>query len=117
METGDGYGPPDYTCELEPSTDELAGVEGANGVNGRSDFDHDIKSKNVLTLPPGRHETADTGQSTPGRKFGGDEAERRYKIWLRAEIVGLCIVIVIVWGLLFLPIIFYHLPIVSDRHA
>lgn len=30
--------------------------------------------------------------------------------WLRAEIVGLAVVIVIVWGLLLLPVIFYHLP-------
>ena len=30
-----------------------------------------------------------------------------------AEIVGLAIVIAIVWGLLLLPVIFYHLPDVS----
>ena len=47
-------------------------------------------------------------------KYGGKEAvERRYKLWLRAEIVGLCILILIVWGLLLLPIVFYHQPFVS----
>ena len=48
---------------------------------------------------------------------GAEEIERRYKKWLRAEIVGLAVLIIIVWGLLLLPIIFYHLPNVqsSDR--
>ena len=47
-------------------------------------------------------------------KYGSQEAaERRYKLWLRAEIVGLCILILIVWGLLLLPIVFYHQPVVS----
>ena len=47
-------------------------------------------------------------------KYGGQEAaEKRYKLWLRAEIVGLCILILIVWGLLLLPIVFYHQPVVS----
>ena len=41
--------------------------------------------------------------------MSGDHAEQRYKLCLRAEIVGLCIVIVIVWSLLLLPIIFYHI--------
>ena len=34
-----------------------------------------------------------------------------------AEIVGLATVIVIVWGLLLLPVIFYHLPSVSFNSA
>ena len=46
---------------------------------------------------------------------GAEEIERRYKMWLRAETVGLAIVIVIVWGLLLLPVIFYHLPDISVR--
>lgn len=41
---------------------------------------------------------------------GAEEIERRYKMWLRAEIVGLATVIITVWGLLLLPVIFYHLP-------
>ena len=32
------------------------------------------------------------------------------KTWLRAEIVVLCIMVVVVWILLSVPLIFYHLP-------
>ena len=32
------------------------------------------------------------------------------KTWLRTEIVVLCIMVVVVWILLSLPLIFYHLP-------
>ena len=32
------------------------------------------------------------------------------KAWLHTEIIVLCIMVVIVWGLLSLPTIFYHLP-------
>lgn len=45
---------------------------------------------------------------TVGR--GAEEIERRYKLWLRAETAGLAVVIIVVWGLLLLPVIFYHLP-------
>lgn len=41
---------------------------------------------------------------------GAEEIERRYKLWLRAETVGLAVVIVVVWVLLLVPVIFYHLP-------
>ena len=44
---------------------------------------------------------------------GAEEIERRYKKWLRAEVVGLAVLIIIVWGLLLLPIVFYYLPNVS----
>ena len=45
---------------------------------------------------------------------GAEEIERRYKMCLRAETVGLAVVIVVVWGLLLLPVVFYHLP---DAHV
>ena len=32
------------------------------------------------------------------------------KTWLRTEIVALCILVVVVWILLSLPLLFYHLP-------
>ena len=41
---------------------------------------------------------------------GAEEIERTYKKCLRAEIAGLAVLIFIVWSLLLLPIIFYHLP-------
>ena len=33
------------------------------------------------------------------------------QFWLRLEVVGLLVLIAIVWGLLTLPIIFYHIPV------
>lgn len=44
---------------------------------------------------------------------GAEDVEITYKKWLRAEIVGLAVVIIVVWCLLLLPVIFYHLPDVS----
>ena len=41
---------------------------------------------------------------------GAEDIERGYKVCLRIQIVGLSAVIVIVWTLLLLPVIFYHLP-------
>ena len=41
---------------------------------------------------------------------GAVDVERGYKVCLRIQIVGLSAVIVIVWTLLLLPVIFYHLP-------
>lgn len=35
---------------------------------------------------------------------------RNYQKWLRMELAVLCVLMAIVWGLLMLPIIFYHLP-------
>ena len=32
------------------------------------------------------------------------------KTWLRTEVVALCILVVVVWILLSLPLLFYHLP-------
>ena len=47
--------------------------------------------------------------------FGGQALMKRYQKWLRVEIAGLCVLIIIVWGLLTLPIVFYYqpLPVVS----
>ena len=45
----------------------------------------------------------------PGMLIGGKKS-LSVEIWQRAQIIVLCIVVVIVWGLLSLPIVFYHLP-------
>ena len=37
------------------------------------------------------------------------DTERKYKVWLRAEIVVVFIVIVIVWGLLLLLLSYFYL--------
>ena len=37
------------------------------------------------------------------------------EVWQRAEIIVLCLVVVIVWGLLSLPVVFYHLPSGDDE--
>lgn len=46
---------------------------------------------------------------------GAEGVERRYKKWLHAEIVGLIVLIIIVWGLLLLPVVFYYLPDIDVR--
>ena len=76
-------------------TSSLSRIESANTLGGGSKLD------------------AEKRRGSSG-KFSGENAERRYKLWLRAEIVGLCVLIVIVWGLLSLPIAFYYIPVVSD---
>ena len=43
-------------------------------------------------------------------KFDGQAVLKKYKRRLRVEIVGLCVLMAIVWGLLTLPIIFYFSP-------
>ena len=43
--------------------------------------------------------------------------EHRLKAWQRAEVIVICAVIVIVWGLLSLPIVFYHMPPVRTGEA
>ena len=55
----------------------------------------------------------DPHNSTKPHMLGNDGAESRYKLWLRLELVGLVVVIFITWGLFALPIVFYHLPVVS----
>ena len=35
----------------------------------------------------------------------------RLRDWIRVKVVVLSILIVIVWGLLILPIVFYHIPV------
>ena len=82
-----------YNCESGKTVTIIA----APGSESTSSFDRDVP----------RIRTA----STVSR--GAEEIERRYKMWLRAETVGLSVVIVVVWGLLLLPVIFYYLPNVS----
>ena len=55
-------------------------------------------------------ETKDRNE-TKSELFGGQALVKKYQKWLRYEIVGLCILIAVVWGLLTLPIIFFYLPI------
>ena len=43
--------------------------------------------------------------------------EDRLKVWQRAEVTVICTVIVIVWGLLALPIVFYNMPEVRGEEA
>ena len=50
-----------------------------------------------------------------GKLVGIKEAESGYKVWFRFELVGLAVTIVIIWGLFALPIVFYHLPLVSQQ--
>ena len=38
------------------------------------------------------------------------------KAWQRVEVGVICVVIAVVWGLLSLPVIFYHIPQVSSQY-
>ena len=79
---------------------------------------HDCESGKTVTIiaDPGSERTSSFDRDMPRIRTastvsrGAEEIERKYKIWLRAEIVGLVAVIIVVWGLLLLPVIFYHLP-------
>ena len=106
-----------FTSMCESSSAGLTGLENGNGADSSSQFDHSSSTtKNGSTLPRGGggSDTLSRSQKLESSgKFGADDAERRYKVCLRAEIVGLCVVIVIVWGLLLLPIVFYHLPVAA----
>ena len=113
----------------DSSSAGLSGLENGNGIGGSATDYGSSSTKNTggtLLRKAGLEGTsyssgADTlsrsqkleSSVSGGGKLGGDEAERRYRLCLRAEIVGLCVVIVIVWGLLLLPIVFYHIPLAS----
>ena len=43
------------------------------------------------------------------------KASSSVEFWQRAEIGVLCLVVVILWGLLSLPVVFYHLPSGDDE--
>lgn len=111
----------------------LVGVKTDNpGLQRESDANGDITASAVSSSSPpcikreestmtvGRNNSSKTllggGQTQQqlqesGRNgLPGEDLERRYKLCLRMEIVGLSILIVIVWGLLTLPIVFYYFP-------
>ena len=45
-------------------------------------------------------------------KLRGVQVVEKYKMCLRIEFVVLCAVIVVIWGLLSIPVILYHIPLV-----
>ena len=82
---------------------------------------YDCESGKTVTIiaNPGSERTSSFDRDVPRVRTastvsrGAEEIERRYKKWLHAETVGLSVVIIVVWGLLLFPVIFYHLPNVS----
>ena len=42
--------------------------------------------------------------------FGGENMAKKYRRWLQFEVVALCVLMVIVWGLLSIPIIIFYFP-------
>ena len=57
---------------------------------------------------------SDTMQKTLGSHGGRLKlSERGYKLFLRAELVGLCVLIGVVWALLAIPVFLFHLSPVS----
>ena len=122
-EKDSGFSSTSAVCELGltdlgSDREQLQGGD-TNGV-ASSNFDGDYPERVEQETPSTStsHEAdircvRETRRAGGNAHFGGEDAERRYKLWLRAEIVGLCVLIVIVWGLLSLPIVFYDLPVVS----
>lgn len=111
------------SCERASELNEIstyydeAVTEEANGVSASSFTKKDSGwtqcSLNESRAAPQSNQKQEDSKSS--KRFGGDDLERRYKLCLRAEIVGLSVLIVVVWGLLSLPIVFYHLPVVSEN--
>ena len=64
--------------------------------------------KNML-----RSVSNDTSTFEDGKIVGADDQPARFSHWLVIDVVVLCVLSLIVWGLLTLPIIFYELPNVS----
>ena len=50
-----------------------------------------------------------------GSTFDGQSLLRKYRRLLRVEVAGLCVLMVVVWGLLALPVVFYFLPLAVVR--
>ena len=46
-------------------------------------------------------------------KLRGVKVLEKYKMCLKIEFAVLCAVIVVIWGLLSIPVILYHVPLVS----
>lgn len=70
------------------------------------------RNENTKTLLAGGEQKQQQLPKGGRKELPGEDLERRHKLCLRAKIVGLSVLIVIVWGLLTLPIVFYHLPTV-----
>ena len=93
------------SLELTKTTD-LA----VNGISGTTLID--TKDKNGLI--DSKSATGKRGTKRESKPILGiAKAEHRYKMWLRGELVGVAVVVIIVWALFLLPIIVYHLPVVS----
>ena len=50
-----------------------------------------------------------------GSTFDGQSLLRKYRRLLRVEVAVLCVLMVVVWGLLALPVVFYFLPLAVVR--
>ena len=71
------------------------------------------------SLQPISMEGKSTGSSSDSKVagLGGQNLAKPYQRWLQFEVVVLCFVMVIVWGLLMLPIVFFYhpIPVVSNK--
>ncbi len=76
----------------------------------------DMKGEPSTICPQGNENSRSSGSRIIGL-FGGQKLAKKYRRWLQFEVVVLCLLMIIVWGLLTLPIIFYFhpLPVVSIR--
>ena len=104
--------------------------DGANGfanhmLDGGSETTPDIVIENAdavaplytttCTLAPAAepdHHVSEVGKTVAYQlhTHDGDKTELKYKVWLRAKVIGLSVVTVIVWCLLLLPVVIFYIP-------
>ena len=88
----------------------MAGVQ----VQGQCDIDPGSRSLCTETL---EQETSKCRASNEAAdkavdKLRGVQAVEKYKMCLKIEFVVLCAVVVVIWGLLSIPVILHHVPLV-----
>ena len=91
---------------LTLSSSDGAGVQAGHGRDSISSQLSDAEKVSSPTV-----KLADCAEMTEQCKEYGAAEKRSYSCCLRLRMSHLlCVVIVAVWGLLLLPIVFYHLP-------
>lgn len=92
---------------IQPGTDIVI----SNEHTEQSQLEHDKHEDHSgsMTVSASRPRSRSTIKER--NVLGRDKTIHRYKIWLRGELIGLGIVIVVVWGLLIAPIIVFHVPL------
>ena len=84
------------------------------GVQGQCDIDSGLRSLYTETPDKERSKCRASNEAADKAvdKLRGVQVMEKYKMCLKIEFVVLCAVIVVIWGLLSIPVILYHVPLV-----